>query len=435
VGLDRERVFWPPAALMVLGGTVAYVAAVYGAIVIGGGLLSGTSGPSLPLAVLATAVVAVSIERVRRALADRLAPSAESLLADLAQHLSGPRPVEELGPLMARLLAEGTSARRVEVWLERPPRVGGPALIGRWPAAAEPIRVDRPTVYEHRIVSGDDRLGLILRDCPNGRGTASGTANPLEERLLGDLLAAAALALRPLALTDVLQDRIAETEARAGELLAARRRLVASADAARQRLERDVHDGAQQQLLALALNLSHAATVTGRDPERAAALVDQLRSAARSALATLEDLSRGIYPATLTESGIGPALRAATSTSPVPVRVRDGTAGRLPAELEAAAYFACLEAVQNALKHARARLVDVHLGGTRETLWFEVCDDGIGFDAATAGDGAGLGHLRDRLDGLGGSVTVCSRAGQGTSVSARLPVLRPHNAEIDGASS
>src|SRR4051812_49906819 len=223
--------------LMVLGGTAAYVVAVYGAIVIGGGLLLGTSGPSLPLAVLATAVVAVSVDRVRRGLADRLAPSAESLLADLAQHLSRPRPVEELGPLMARLLAEGTSARRVEVWLERPPRLGGPALIGRWPAAAEPLRVDRPTVREHRIVSGGDRLGFVLRDCPDGRGTAGGTASPLEERLLGDLLAAAALALRPLALTDALQERIAETEARAGELLASRRRLVASADAARQRLE------------------------------------------------------------------------------------------------------------------------------------------------------------------------------------------------------
>jgi signal transduction histidine kinase len=229
------------------------------------------------------------------------------------------------------------------------------------------------------------------------------------------------LALRPLALTADLEDRVAQTTAQAVELRASRARVVAAADAARQRVERDIHDGAQQQLVALALNLSLAATVAGRDPRRAGSLIDDLHQAVTAAQRTLEELSRGIYPAVLTDQGLAPALAAAAATSPVPVHVRDETGARFPAPVEAAVYFAALEAVQNALKHARARRVQVRLRRGDRTLAFDVDDDGVGLDAAAATRGTGLGHLRDRVESLGGSVTVRSRSGGGTAVSGWVP--------------
>jgi signal transduction histidine kinase len=421
------------AVLATAAATAVFVAAVYAVVVVGGGLLVGARGPDLRLAVLATAVVAVTLEPVRRALTAYLAPSADAVLADFTHRLSAPLEKGPLGAQMARLLAEGTSARRVEVWLAGSSPTGSGELIGRWPVAAEPIDPADPAVLAHPLPPDGAPIGRILRDCVAGSGSPKGTSSPVEAQLLDDLLASAVVALRPLALTADLEGRIAQTTAQAAELRASRSRVVAAADAARERVEHDIHDGAQQHLVALTLNLSLAATVVGRDPLRAATVLQGLRPAAEAALCSLAELSRGIYPSLLTEAGLGPALRSASATSPVPVDVRDTTGRRFPAEVEAAVYFAALEAVQNALKHASAQRVQVRLSRAGGALAVDVEDDGAGLDPAAAVPGTGLDHLRDRVESVGGHVVLRARDGGGTTVSARVPVPRATPVLLDRA--
>jgi signal transduction histidine kinase len=416
------------AALLVGGGTALHVVAVYALVVLGGGALLGSRGPSLPLAVLATGVVAVTLEPVRHALSEHLAPSPYDLLTRFTTQVSGAVPVGDLAPTMARLLGQGTSARRVEVWLEPSGSPGGGELIGRWPHEALPI-LPGVGVHVHPVRHGVVALGHIVRDCAPAPGRRDEPLNPVEQRLLDDLLASAGLALRTLALTRDLERRIAETTERAAELRESRSRIVTAADAARHRLERDIHDGAQQHLVALAVKLSLAVAVTRRDPELAASMMGEMAATARTALETLDELSRGIYPRTLTDSGLGPALAAATSTSPVPVQVRDLTGRRYPVEVEAAVYFVALEAVQNSVKHACASSVAVEFSDHPGLVRFDIRDDGIGFRLAQVAGGVGLGGMRDRVESLGGQFHLRTCNGAGTSVSGWMPVPLPTTGE------
>jgi signal transduction histidine kinase len=396
-----------------------YVLAVYGALVLGGGTVLGVRPPSVPLAVLATAIVAVTFEPIRRRLSRRWLTSPYDVLAQFASQVAGAGAAEDLASRMARLIAEGTGASRVEVWVRRE---GSPEedLAARWPTGAAPILDGAPGVRRHEVRHAGEVIGHVVRDPAGGAGSLS----PVEQRLLDDLLASAGLALRTLTLTAGLQRRIRETEARSAELQVSRQRILATSDAARRRLERDIHDGAQQHLVALSVNLGLAATVVARDPRRAASLVSGLRPAVETALATLEELSRGVYPRLLAEAGLAAALRVAWSTSPVPVRLVDQACRRFPPEVESAAYFCCLEAVQNAVKHAHPTRVEVRLATTGTALCLEVRDDGRGFDASAGLEGAGLANMRDRVESLGGTLTVASRSGGGTRVSSCVPA--PH---------
>jgi signal transduction histidine kinase len=251
---------------------------------------------------------------------------------------------------------------------------------------------------------------------------------PVEERLFAGLAAQAGLALRSARLRAELAQRLAELADRAAELRASRERLVQTQDDERRRLERDIHDGAQQHLVALAVNLRLAQTLASSAPARATA---QLRAQARAAdetIDTLVALSSGMYPRLLDEEGLVPALRAAAVTSPVDVRIDAEEVPRQPRQVEAALYFCCLEALQNAAKHAGARRVDVRLertgphGGLLRLL---VHDDGAGFDPAVADAGAGLSNMRDRLDAVGGRVSVDSRPGAGTTMTATVAMAEP----------
>jgi signal transduction histidine kinase len=428
------------ALLVVAVGLASYVLAIYLLVVLGGGALLHARPPSLPLAVVATAVVAVTFEPVRGVLRRRVLTSPYELLADFTTQVSAAVVTQDVAARMARLLADGTSARRVEVWSVRDGSAGEQRLAARWPGGTEPIDPSGPGVCCHDVVHDGVLLGRIVRDTGAGaqHPDSGGDLNPVEQRLLDDLLGSAGLALRTLALTAGLQQRISQTSARAAEVQASRKRIVTTADAARQRLERDIHDGAQQHLVALAVNLSLAATLAGRDPTRAADLIDDLRLAVQAALSTLDDLSRGIYPRPLTESGLVAALRAAAATSPVPVEVSvevsieesieesnddsDGSRWRPPADVEAAAYFSCLEAVQNAVKHAGATAVQVRLSRRDGCLTLEVTDDGIGFDPAAVCEGSGLANMRDRVESLGGELAVRSSPGRGSTVCSRIPV-------------
>jgi signal transduction histidine kinase len=206
------------------------------------------------------------------------------------------------------------------------------------------------------------------------------------------------------------------------EVRASRQRLVAAQDEERRRLERNIHDGAQQQLVALTVKLRLLEQLASRDPDKATQLATQLQSETTQALEDLRDLARGIYPPLLADEGLPAALAAQARKAPVPVIVDADGIGRYAADVEAAVYFSCLEALQNVAKYAEATRATVRLRGGADELRFEVEDDGRGFDPAATGYGTGVQGMIDRLAALGGEVRVVSEPGSGTTVVGSLPV-------------
>jgi signal transduction histidine kinase len=207
------------------------------------------------------------------------------------------------------------------------------------------------------------------------------------------------------------------------ELAASRVRIVAAADQARRRIERDLHDGTQQRLVSLVLNLR--AAEAGVPPERAElrAQLDRVANGLAGALEELRELSRGIHPAILSEGGLGPALKALARRSAVPVELEVDVRVRLPEPVEVAAYYVVSEALANAAKYADASVAYVEAQARDGALHLSVRDDGVG--GAAAGRGSGLIGLADRVEALGGSIRVDSPAGQGTSLQVDLPIDRP----------
>ncbi len=211
-------------------------------------------------------------------------------------------------------------------------------------------------------------------------------AEATEERLFRGLAAQAGLPLRAVALRAELAERLRDSTRRAAELLASRERVVTAQDEERRRLERDIHDGAQQHLVALAVQLRLAGTLVARESPRAAGVVAGQRPAAVDAITTLADLAHGIYPRQLAEAGVGAGLAAAV-TAPVDIAVDD--LGRLPTEIESALYFCALEARQNLAKHAGGSRVSVRAGRVPGAVELVVSDDGPWFAPDTVGAGRG----------------------------------------------
>ena len=215
-----------------------------------------------------------------------------------------------------------------------------------------------------------------------------------------------------------------EREALQSELQASRSRIVAAADEERRRLERDLHDGAQQHLVLLGLELDLLDRTLNSDPAAAKAIVEQLRGELRRAQSELRDLAHGIYPPLLESDGLPGALSEAANRSALPATFDSGGTGRHRPELEAAVYFCCLEALQNAAKHAgpEARTT-VTVGECDGRLEFAVADNGHGFDAANgASAGAGLQNMHDRIGALGGTLAITSTPGNGTTVAGTIPL-------------
>jgi signal transduction histidine kinase len=219
--------------------------------------------------------------------------------------------------------------------------------------------------------------------------------------------------LHNIGLTEQLRARLAE-------LQASRLRIVTAADDQRRRIERDIHDGAQQRLLAIADTLAVAQSLAGQDEDTERALVAQLKAETSGALDTLRDLARGIYPPLLADQGLAAAVRAQAGKAPVPVEVSTDGVGRYPPEIETAIYFCCVEALQNAARHAPASAVRVSLAEDNAGVAFTIADDGPGFDPAAAKNGTGLRNMSDRLAALGGSCQVDSSPGRGTTVAGRI---------------
>jgi signal transduction histidine kinase len=230
------------------------------------------------------------------------------------------------------------------------------------------------------------------------------------------------------ALFDITDRRAAEEalrrreveQARAEELRASRVRIVQAADAARRKIERDLHDGAQQRLVALAIDVRLARSRVESEPSSAAPFLERLAQELSEASAELRELARGIHPAVLTDRGLSAAIAALAARAPVPVEVVDLPADRLPADIEAAAYFTVAEGLTNVAKYALATHATVRVACEDDAIVVEIRDDGVG--GARAGHGSGLSGLADRVGACDGTLSVSSPPGEGTVVRAVLPL-------------
>ncbi len=412
---------------LVYGSLAVFITVVYVGIAVGIGALIGSGGkPNLGLSIVATAIVAIGFQPVRervQKVANRLVYGKRAtpyeVLAQFSERVAESYSVDEVMPRMARVLAEGTGAQRADVWL-RSGSTWHEAAV--WPEDAVTAR-EAPALHGNLPPANDVSRMVEVRHQGDLLGALSVTKRPgeqltpVEENLLADLAGQAGLVLRNVGLTSDLQARLVE-------LRASRQRLVTAQDEERRKLERNLHDGAQQHLVALKVKLGLAEMLLGRDVERAKATIDQLKGDADEALETLRDLARGIYPPLLAEKGLVVALESQARKATLPVAVEAESVARYPQDVEAAVYFCCLEALQNVQKYARASRAVVRLRGDGHRLHFEVEDDGAGFETSTARRGSGLTNMVDRLDALEGEVAVTSTLGQGARLRGSLPVER-----------
>lgn len=222
------------------------------------------------------------------------------------------------------------------------------------------------------------------------------------------------------ALDEALHAQVALAD-RADELRRSRARVVAATDRERQRIERDLHDGAQSRLVAINLRLAHARTTLRTDPDETERTLELLRNETHETQAELRNLAHGVYPTALTKHGLVPAIQAAADHCPIPVQLDLEDVGRHPLEIESACYFCVLEALQNAVKHSTTDRIEIALTRDGKQLQFRVADRGIGFRPGQT-DGFGIQNLHDRLGAIGGSITFESRTGRGTVVMGTIPV-------------
>jgi signal transduction histidine kinase len=207
------------------------------------------------------------------------------------------------------------------------------------------------------------------------------------------------------------------------ELRDSRRRIVLSVEDERRRLERDLHDGAQQRLIALRIQLGLAAELVVQEPQESSRLLSELACEAQGALDELRDLAHGIYPQLLIEDGLEAAIEALAADAPACIRLDLPGIARHDAELEAAVYFTCMEALQNAVKHAgNNSTVTIQLRERRGGLYFEVRDTGRGFDTRAEGVSGGIVNMRDRIGAAGGTIEILARPGRGTTVMGSVPL-------------
>jgi signal transduction histidine kinase len=331
-------------------------------------------------------------------------------MAEFSERLRDAYSTEDVLPRMAEIVRDSTGADVAQVWIH----VRGEIR----PVASSPSDTPLGEAIEagpDELPPFDGRRAFAVRD----RGELLGAltvsmpaAEPLSkdgEQLVTDLASQAGLVVRNVRLIEELQE--------------SRRRIVTAQDERARKLERDIHDGAQQQLVALSVKLGLAEQLASRDADKTTRLLAELKSDTADALENVRDLARGIYPPVLADHGLAAALEAQARKSPIPVRLSANGSGRYPPEIEAAIYFCCLEALQNIAKYAEANDATIRLGRSNGDLTFEVTDDGRGFDPATV-EGSGLTNMRDRVEAVGGALDVSSTPGSGTTVRGRIPVER-----------
>jgi signal transduction histidine kinase len=380
-------------------------------------LFVGVGEDVLPAFVLALALtVGFLLVRPRaQRLANRIVYGKRSspyeVLSAFSERVGETYSTEDVLPRMAQLLASATGARVVRVWL----RIGGRMrLEAAWPEDVSPqadvpmqadALPDLPGDEAFEVRHQGELLGaLTMTLAPDD------PMNPTKERLARDMASQAGLVLRNVLLIEDLRE--------------SRRRIVSAQDERARALERNIHDGAQQQLVALAVQLRLAESMVDRDPAKARDLLAQLQSRAAETLEDLRDLARGIYPPLLADKGLPAALEAQARKSPVPVTVQPDGIGRYKPDVEAAVYFSCLEALNNVAKYADASAVEIRLADTNGELRFEVIDDGRGFDLGSRSYGTGLQGIADRLEAIGGGMEVRSAPGNGTTLVGSIRLVQ-----------
>jgi signal transduction histidine kinase len=400
------------------GSLAVFITAVYAALVVGVGTLVGNRRSPL-LTALAAAVVAVAFQPARQRagrLANRVVYGRRAtpyqVLSDFAQRIGGTYSAGEVLPQMAHIVAEGTGAEHVVVWLRvgdqlRPQAWSGSAGADLPPVALPLDGQELPSLpgaeMSVPVVHQGQLLGAISLTMPRDE-----PLRPAGQQLVADVASQAGLVL---ANTGLIED-----------LRASRQRLVTAQDEARRRLERNIHDGAQQDLVALGIKLNLAEITVAEDPAQTGRVFGQLKADTAGALENLRNLARGIYPPLLADLGLVAALNAQASKSAVPVTVEADGIGRFGQDTEAAVYFCCLEALQNTAKYAGASQARICLQARGGMLRFTVSDDGSGYDGRHTPMGSGLRNMADRLAALGGRLEVQSARGQGTTITGHLPV-------------
>ena len=378
------------------------------------GISSGISLRSVLLG-LALGLLVWPFRRFASRIADRVVYGTRAtpyeVLSEFSDRMASTYSTEDVLPRMAEILGQGCGADRAAVWL----RVGTEIrLAASWPDEAD---AGSPRI---RLIGDDlldfagadhafpvrhqgELLGALTLAMP-----AADPMNPARAKLARDVAAQGGLVLRNVRLIE--------------ELRASRQRLVTAQDEERRRIERNIHDGAQQQLVALSVQLRLAESMVGKEPEKERQLLHRLQAATAEALEDLRVLARGIYPPLLAEEGLVVAIESQARKSATPVEVESKNLGRYPQHVEAAVYFCALEALNNVAKYADASSARVRLTARDGTLTFEVADDGVGFDPAETGYGTGLQGMADRLAAIGGDFEVRTRAGSGTTVKGTVPV-------------
>jgi signal transduction histidine kinase len=397
--------------LVVLCMAVAAVLAAVGASVVAEPI---AEEPALVLAMgLGLGLLVRPLYRLSRRIADRVVyggrASPYEVLSVFSERVGETFATEDVLARMAQRLGEAAGARAAAVWV----RVGRQLhRAAAWPAAMEPaapveaVADELPPLAADAVVEvrhqGELLGALTVAMAPNDPMSSS------KERIVRDVARQAGLVLRNVRLVE--------------ELRASRQRLVSAQDQERRRVERNIHDGVQQQLVALMVRLKLADQLVDREPVRAHDALAALQADTGAALEDLRDLARGIYPPLLADQGLAAALEAHARKAAVPVDLEADGIGRSPPDVEATVYFCCLEALNNVAKYAEATRATVRLFVVDGDLAFEVSDDGRGFDAAVVANGTGLQGMADRLAALGGELTIRSAPGTGTVVAGRLPM-------------
>lgn len=440
---------------LVVSSLVVLVGAVYVVVVIGlARPPQGHERTTLLLSVLAAIVASVSVLPARRRIeewanqqvyGERHAP--EEALRTFGSRMSRAVPLDELMLQLVETLQRTMGLESAELWTgsdgvlscavsipDRPTtrlRLSSDELPVATRAQAQGnkwLQVWVPSLLEGR----EDRvvraaavahLGELLGMLVVVRDSDADAFSDEEDRVLVDLARQVGLALHNVRLDSALQASLEELERRNAELVASRSRIVAAADESRRRIERNLHDGAQQHLVALAVKIGLTKTLLRSDPDAASEMLDELREDAQATLTELRELAHGIYPPLLRDRGLGPALQNAANRSVLPTTVEAHDVGRYDTDVEAAVYFCCLEAIQNAGKYAGdAARIAITVCDADGSLRFEVRDDGPGFDASTVHEGHGFVNMRDRLGAFGGTLNVTSGPTSGTAVCGAIPI-------------
>jgi signal transduction histidine kinase len=386
-----------------------------------GSIIAGPTGrqvsPVLAVAVgIVLGILLMLLARWARRFADRVVfherATPYEVLAEFSGRVGETYSIDDVLPRMAVLLARGTGASVSRIWLQvddelrpiasHPDDAGSPEPIVR---EGDELRTDDPSARVFAVRHQGDLLGALEVTMP-----ANDPMNAQKEQLVRDVAQQAGLVLRNVGLLEDVRE--------------SRRRIVAAQDVRARTLERNIHDGAQQQLVALTVKLRLAEQLAERDPAGTRAMLGQLQADATGALEDLRNLARGIYPPLLADKGLGPALGSQAGRSLVPVVIDADGIGRYSQEVESAVYFSCLEALQNVAKYAQASEVHITLQQDDGRLSLEITDDGVGFDPDATTYGTGLQGIADRLDALGGTFRVRSSAGAGTTLNGSVPLDR-----------